>query len=143
MDDLNKQLLNFATFGNLENVILSIYQGANVEATDNDGQTALTRVAGNGHLKIVQYLLEVESNDNHLNTALRWAAYYGRTEIVQYLLDQEADLEAMDNKGMTALMCAEANGRHEVVSFINSFIENQALSDTMKTNQSQLIRLSF
>ena len=64
--------------GHLEIVKLLIENGANINAKDNDGETALMRASYNGHLEVVKYLIEngadVNIKDNYYGiTALDFA----------------------------------------------------------------------
>ena len=64
--------------GHLEIVKLLIENGANINAKDNDGETALMGASYNGHLEVVKYLIEngadVNIKDNYYGiTALDFA----------------------------------------------------------------------
>lgn len=54
----DKILLNSAKLGDLERVKLCIANGANVNAKNHFGRSALLDSAQNGHLKIVEFLLK-------------------------------------------------------------------------------------
>ena len=88
-------------------------RGANLEATDNSGETPLHFACEEGRLAIVLYLLtrphpaNLEATDNDGRTALHHACWCGHPAVVQYILtDHDANLEATDNDGKTPLHCA-------------------------------------
>ena len=64
---------------------------ADVNAKDKDGWTAGMEAAENGHLEVVEYLVEngmdVNARDKDGNTAGMVAAQYGYHEIKEYLDD--------------------------------------------------------
>jgi ankyrin repeat protein len=73
------------------NILLAcIAAGANVNASDNNGYTALMRAALNGHTEIARLLIaagaDVNASDNYGWTVLMCAVEYGRTEIVEILI---------------------------------------------------------
>ncbi len=72
-------LIDAAKEGDLETVQSLIEQGADVNAIDNNG-----------------------------NTALMWASARGHTETVGFLIDKGADVNAVDNDGDTALKIAKS-----------------------------------
>nr|NGX63662.1 Phosphocholine transferase AnkX [Candidatus Anoxychlamydiales bacterium] len=81
--------------------------GVDLNAKNDEGQTALIRAVLKGHLVIVKYLIEngadLNEKSNIGKTALMYAAYCGNLEIVRYLKENRADLNAKNNKGGTAL----------------------------------------
>ena len=94
-------------------------KGADLEAKDKDGQTALFRAAINGQLDVVKCLVEhgadLEAKDGDGQTALIKAAFGGKLDVVEYLAQNGADLEASDKYGQTALMKAASWGNLDVV----------------------------
>ena len=61
---------------------------------------------------------DVNAKDNDGFTALMWAAFYDRTETVQALLAKGADVNAKENHGATALMGAKRKGHKEIVRIL-------------------------
>jgi ankyrin repeat protein len=96
--------------------------GADVNAQDGDGDTALHGAAQTGNVEIMKRLLEKGANLNVKNkeggTPLMWAAVYGHQDAVQLLLSRGADASAKDNDGVTAAEWAARNKRDNVVSLL-------------------------
>ena len=98
--------------GNFEKVKLLIEKGADIDAKDNDGVTALMYVSRAGDLEIAKYLLEngadINAKDSKWGyTALIYAAEYVNLEIVQFLIESGADVNIKNNDGKTALDLVE------------------------------------
>ena len=57
---------------------------------------------------------DVNARDEHGGSALHWAAARGKTEIVSLLVQSGADVKALDSQGQTALDVARKRGRAEI-----------------------------
>ena len=57
IQELNGQLFSVTRNGNAEEVKKLIEAGADIEARENSGATALNLAAWNGHVAVVEYLL--------------------------------------------------------------------------------------
>ncbi|KAJ7109047.1 ankyrin repeat-containing domain protein, partial [Mycena crocata] len=103
-------------------VKLLLEHGANIEAQNKDGMTALMKASLEGHRMVVQLLLEqgakIEGRDRWGMTALMKASIEGHSEVVQLLLEHGANIEAQDEVGRTALMSASSKGHSEVVQLL-------------------------
>ncbi|MFA5306457.1 MAG: ankyrin repeat domain-containing protein [Candidatus Babeliales bacterium] len=75
-----------------------------------DGKSALSWAASQGHVDIVQLLIDADvdlnSQDNNGNTALMVAIIGGHYNIAQLLINAHAGLRAKNHYGSTALMIA-------------------------------------
>ena len=112
----DKQFLDIAKEASEAEIIEAIHGGANVNARDSCGSTALICAAKKGYLEAVKALIEAGA---HLSwEALMFAAEYGHVETVNALIRAGASLKNSD--GWTALMYAEEKGHAEV---INALIE--------------------
>ena len=93
--------------------------GADIEAKDQYGNTALTTAALYGRQSIVECLLDrgadIEAKDQYGRTALLLAAWQGHKSIVECLLDRGADIEAKNPYGYTALLLAAWYGHQSIV----------------------------
>ena len=96
-------------YGDLAALQAAIAQGANCNAKDVNGRTALLEACLFGYLEIVRYLVEHCNVDVNAKTksghdALLEASAFGNLETVQYLVEQcHADLRAQSTDGSTAL----------------------------------------
>ena len=107
--------------GRTQTVAELLELGADVDAANYNGTTALMIAALNGHTEIVAALLSCERIDvnaanSNGSTALIFAAQNGYTEIVARLLDRGAGVNAAESDGYTALMSAAHNGHTEIVA---------------------------
>ena len=101
--------------GNREMVEMFIAKGAAV----SDFHLAAWR----GDLRRVKRFVEqgtnVNTKDNELKwTALHWAAFTGQEDVVEFLIAKGADVNAKDERGLTALRRACGKGHQEVVSLL-------------------------
>jgi ankyrin repeat protein len=118
IDDANKQLMNTALSGNIERVRQFLSIGADVNARDNRGITALHIAAQKGFADMVNELLKKGSDVNvafNGETALHVASAKGHTDIVKALLEKKTNVNVKSNEGMTALGMASQSGHTDVV----------------------------
>jgi hypothetical protein len=97
-------------------------KGADVNAKNTGGNTALSWASWRGHTETAVMLLEkgsdVNAKDDYARTALHSASSSGHTETVAMLLEKGADVNAKDNDGTTALIDASIQIRPEVVTML-------------------------
>jgi len=114
--------------------------GCDVNVQDNNGETALMKIAAKG-LSELRYQQEVVNTDNEKEitkqviklilksakvelqdksgkTALHWAVLGKNEAAINALCDAQIDLEVKDKKGETALMIAFAQGSIDIVSLL-------------------------
>jgi len=113
-------LIDAATTENLGEVLTLLDRGANVNARDKDGRTALHRAADYGRREVLQALLDrgadieaaVEGKYEYAGgTALLLASEEGDLDVVRVLLDRGANVNARDNGGRTALQLVFTSSR--------------------------------
>ena len=94
---------------------LILKAGANINAKDADGMTALMHAANFAWDKVTKLLLkhgaDVKIRDSSGKTALMYAADHEEDDVARLLLEHGADVNAKDKSGNTALMFAA--GREE------------------------------
>lgn len=96
---------------------LLLDRGANLEATDDLGMTALIGAAGSGHIDIVRTLLDrgakIDTRDWLRCTSLARAAAQGHRDVVELLLSRGAargliDAVAMEDRGLAERFLRES-----------------------------------
>ena len=95
-------------------------EGADVNETDDNGNTALMAAARCGQLEILKLLMSGKAKlnlaDNNGMTALMAAAQENHIDAVKVLLKvKSSHVNAADKDGITALMRAASNGHVEIV----------------------------
>lgn len=118
--DLQLQLAESASVGDLAVIKSLIAKGANVNGGAYQSQSALTAAASSGHHDTVHYLVETGATVNRIegvgNTALKSAAYYGHVQSALILLKNGADLcEATET---SALDEAKRSGNDEMIDLL-------------------------
>lgn len=139
---VNKLLLNAARDGELESLIDAIKCGADVNAMDRNKWTALMNAATNGHRDCVQALISLGADVNLQEdggwTVLMFATLNRHTSIIKRLLEKGADPLIQNNSGKTALDIGieqkqKTKGKSEIVSMLESAIEQKHLGKTIKS----------
>ena len=124
---LNKEFLNASEKGNLQKIKKLLENGANVNARNKWGDTALMRSALKGHKEVVEILIENGANINAKNglmdTTMMYAAANGHVEIVQLLIDKGADVNAKNYWQYTAIALAALNKHEKVVKLLADSME--------------------
>ena len=89
---------------------------------DNNGMNAIMSASHNGHLTIVEYLLnhggDVNAQTKDGLTAMIYACGNGEKEIVECLVKHGCDIEKKDREGRTGLFAAVAGGHRNVVRYV-------------------------
>lgn len=106
VDQLMTPLIAACWKGHTEILALLVEHGADVNAKNNDGWTALMLASQNGHVDVVNCLLSHGADVNAKNergaTALMAASQNGHVEVVTCLLNHGADVNAqlfIDGRG--------------------------------------------
>lgn len=107
---MNDLLLMAAKNGDVQVLVALLQRGADVDARNEDEETALLVAADHGHLEAVAVLLQhgadVNAPDFQGYTPLMAAASSRVPEIVALLLERGADTRPRNIKGRTALLTA-------------------------------------
>ena len=118
------KVLHDASFsGVIEDVVLQVQKGVDLNAADSGGRTALMLAAFNGHTDIVRILLDSGAEPDLIDTLGRSALIYGSSgpfpQTVEMLLERNANPNLADkDEHFTALMHAAAEGHIEVVKVL-------------------------
>ena len=108
--------------GNVDVARSWLARGANPNAAQANGWTALMFAADKDHAEIAKMLLTAGANPNFQNkkgaTALMVAAQKGHAEFVKMLLAAGALPNAMKDDGYTALMLVASNGDAEIAKML-------------------------
>ena len=90
-----------------------------------NGRTALMAAAGEGHVPIVELLLnrgcDVNLKDRGGWTALTWAANRGRVNVCELLLKKNCKVDLQDEEGQTALEKAAYFGYAAIVELLLNY----------------------
>ena len=108
--------------GNVGQIKYALERGADINARNNAGVSAIIWAANNGHTEAVKYLIErgasVNDMSNNLRTPLIWACYWGHDKVVEMLLENGANYKVYDEDAMTPLMAAALSGNREIVDML-------------------------
>ena len=103
---VNYDVFSLARDGKLEELRKAINAGADVNAKDNKGATALIQAAYEGNIEVAELLLkhgaDVNARNNDGCTALMFAAFDGYPEIAEILITYGANKNLRDKNGSTA-----------------------------------------
>jgi hypothetical protein len=113
----SEDLITAVDEGNLEDMEKALENGADVNATNNYGNTPLNIAVINGHTKIMNKLLDhSEINISFYKGLLSTAIIFDHPGTARSLLNrQEIDPNIKDNDGNTPLHIAAINGHLKVV----------------------------
>mmetsp|Transcript_895 Transcript_895/g.1738 ORF Transcript_895/g.1738 Transcript_895/m.1738 type:complete len:196 (+) Transcript_895:57-644(+) len=99
-------LMNAAHEGDMVEVLKLVSQGADLDATDDFGWTAVRFAARNGQVNVINTLIQRGCDMNKASvtgrTPLMSAVGNGHERVVELLMRSGADPKAMDKDGLTA-----------------------------------------
>jgi ankyrin repeat protein len=109
--------------GDVTAIRASLQQGADVNAAQGDGMTALHWAAELGNEELAQVLLESGANASAVtrigrHTPLHVAAKGGHASVVRLLADAKADVNATTTTGAAPLHFAAASGSSETIGIL-------------------------
>jgi ankyrin repeat protein len=119
---------HFVKQGDLERIQALVKSGEfDSNQIDSKGASPLLWAAGQGHLPILRYLVQLGCDVNFSQrgkrafrgrTALHWAARNGHLEAVLFLLEKGANLHAATADGTTAFSWAAWQGHLSIMQFL-------------------------
>jgi ankyrin repeat protein len=114
----NTGLIHMAWLADVDGVRFFLDQGANVNATNENGETALLKAARNGDVAVSELLIargaDLEMVKKGHRTPLLQAVRYNRPQVVSCLLRHGAKKEARLKNGNTALIEACALAHNDI-----------------------------
>ncbi|GJL80248.1 MAG: hypothetical protein NPINA01_32370 [Nitrospinaceae bacterium] len=128
-DKLDSPLLLAGAEGTLEILKLILQANPDFSLYNRFGGTALIPACERGHVEVVKTLLETKVDIDHINhlgwTALLEAVILGdggprHQEIVQLLADAGANVNIVDNDGVSPIQHARQKGFKEIVKILES-----------------------
>jgi ankyrin repeat protein len=124
MNSIDEELIDSARENNLPEAHRLLSVGADVNAKDNYGATALYWASENGHVQVAKLLLEhgadIEAKDTLGDTPLHIACLNGHVAFVNELLSRRANTEAKTFQGSTPLHLTSMYGHLPVVKALVS-----------------------
>lgn len=119
VDRMNEQLISAAENGDTVNVLKLLDEGADINATDQHGRTAVLAATYNNKADTVKVLIQkgadINIRDHKLNNVLLYAGAEGLLEIVKLAIEAGAETKLTNRFGGTALIPASERGHVEVV----------------------------
>lgn len=109
------ELSNEMDSEDIDRVRQLIESGADVNATDDDGWTPLDNATNGDLIEIAELLLE---NGAEVRGQLIWASRNDYVEFVKLFLKHDADVNAVDDEGKTALQYATEEGNTEIIALL-------------------------
>lgn len=144
-NNFGRNCLSFASEHNKLPIVKElIAAGAEIDAVDKNGNTALHFAAenGNGTLDVVQFLLEKQADpnlkDNDGWNSLMFATSKGDVKIVKYLVSNKAETKIINKEGWSPLMIAVSIKNVELARYFVDLNCDPNIISTEGQNQSAL-----
>lgn len=100
--NLNQQLISAVTEGNIETILELLNVGADINATDNHGVTAVMAATQRNNVNIVKALIEQGANidiqNHHQDNVLLFAGAEGLLDILKLAIEAGADTTLTNRK---------------------------------------------
>lgn len=103
--------------GKIDLMRVFISRGADINAVNGNGETALVLAAWRGQLEAVKWLIERGARINMPDrqwSALHYAVFAGHGEVADYLMSEGANINARSTNGSSVLMMAIYEGREDM-----------------------------
>ncbi|MGG3306990.1 ankyrin repeat domain-containing protein [Paenibacillus lautus] len=119
VQNMDHELIEYAEQGNTEQVRQLLQSGANINATDEQGRTAVMAATYHNHVGTVEALIQagadINIRDKQLNNVFLYAGAEGMVEILRLAIEADADVTLTNRFGGTALIPASDRGHVEIV----------------------------
>jgi len=117
-----EQLWRIAETERIDQVDILLENGADINASNEHGMTALMRATASGQVRMVSVLLahgaDPNASRNDKFTPLLLASFFGHEEIVKILVEHGADTDATSRFKTSAQMWASCRNYFEVVDYL-------------------------
>jgi hypothetical protein len=117
-----EELWRIAETDRIDQVDTLVENGANINASNEHGMTALMRATASGRVRMVSVLLahgaDPNASRNDKFTPLLLASFFGHEEIVKILVEHGADTDATSRFKTSAQMWATCRNFFEVVDYL-------------------------
>ncbi len=121
---LDEQFIDAAARGDISKVEELWFKGADVNARDNMGGTALMMACALGSLSTAEILLTrgatIKTTDNYRKTPLDFACINGYTEIARLLIENGADVNTVDDDGYSILWRTRNRGNRAMIELLTN-----------------------
>jgi ankyrin repeat protein len=129
------ELMFAARSGDIKRIGSILDKGADINARDRGGRTALMHAAhgyrpnirvpaSTDHPEVAEFLIKRGADANARTdtgfVALFWAARYGHDRTLKVLIDHGADVNAKDRDGVSALKWATVNEQAKVIELLKA-----------------------
>lgn len=134
-DKKNPSIVSAARFGTLRDFQYLLERGADINAKNHVGSSALSKAVSWGNQKGIDALLELGIDvSKHGGEALRDAAWKGRFKVVQLLVEKGADINFHGKNmvfpyGSTPLQNAAGTGHLKIVQYLLEQGANLTIKD--------------
>jgi len=119
---VNKEFIAAAERGDTAEVLRLLEAGADIQAQDESGRTAVVSATYGNHVDTVEALIakgaDINIRDHMLNNVLLYAGASGYLDIVRLAVEAGADTTLTNRFGGTALIPAADRGHVEVVKYL-------------------------
>lgn len=119
VQNMDRELIEYAEQGNTELVEQLLQSGANINATNEQGRTAVMAATYRNHVETVEALIQagadINIRDHQRNNVFLYAGAEGMAEILQLAIEADADVTLTNRYGGTALIPASERGHVEIV----------------------------
>ncbi len=118
-DTMNQQLIDSAQRGDTKNVLELLENGADIDATNEHGMTAVMAATREHHTgtadALIQRGADIDIRNNNQDNVLLYAGAEGFLDIVKLAVEGGADTTLTNRYGGTALIPAAERGHVDVV----------------------------
>jgi uncharacterized protein len=119
VQNMDRQLIEYAEQGNTEQVKRLLQSGANINATNEEGRTAVLAATYHNQVETVEILIQagadINIRDHNRNNVFLYAGAEGLRDILKLAIDAGADVTITNRYGGTALIPAADRGHVEIV----------------------------